>query len=854
MLRVLRVAVFVFGWLSAAAIAQVPANPPEVAGHVRDPSGLPIPGAQLSLIHESTKQRWSAVSEFDGSFRFSGVPEGRAALEATAPGFAPFRSRIEVRGEPQPVSIRLEIENLTEEITIDEADPNRPSVDPAGNLDSTPISREELDALPALDQDVLSVASEFLDDGALGGGGAVLVVDGIESERLGVTSSTVAQVRINKNPYSAEYSRPGRGRIEVLTKQGSSDYHGEVTFGVRDYRFDARNAFAEERPLQRRRRLEGHLTGPLGRSGKNTFLISAERDVDNQQSIIFARTLGGPLSETFPRPQHETELSARFNRYLGDTQMWSLRYSGDREAESGGGVGGFALPEAAYDQRESSHGVRFDHKWFGSAKWFTDFSINLERDREHAVGANNSGPRIVVLDSFTGGSAQRDSRESETEFEMSFVTSWMLPKHSVRAGFLVPRTGRQALNGRDNFGGTFRFSSLADFEAGRPFSFTQRSGRSDLTFWSRQLAGFVQDDIRLGDNLNLGLGVRYEWQNYLSDRNNFAPRASLAWGVGKQRKTILRAGSGIFYDRLGSGEIRDTLLLNGLRLKEVLIDNPSFPDAFAAAGSVEELPASVVRFDPALRAPYLIHYNFGVETELRNGTTLAATYTGIRGNKLLRSLDRNAPLGPHFDRPNPSFTEVRELESAGTLKSRALNLQLRGRPAHWFRGTVLYTLGQSYDDTGGEDGLPPNSYDLRGQWARAGFDRRHRLRLLGNIELPWRLQLGTIFTASSGQPYEWTTGTDANLDGRAAERPAGVGRNALQAAAISELDLRLSREFSITPRGGDGPTITLMADAFNALNQVNYRQFVGNENSPFFRRPVSADSARRLQFTVRFGF
>ena len=853
MFRVLGIFVLILGWLSGVAAGQNTGGH-ELSGFVQDPSGLPIPGAEVGLISEATRHRLSVASGVDGSFRFDAVPEGSVELEASAPGFAPYRSRVAVAADLQPVAVRLQIEDLSEQITVNESDANRPGIEAAQNLDSIPISREDLDVLPALDQDVLSVASQFLDGGVLGTSGAVLVVDGIESERLGMTSSAIAEVRINNNPYSAQFSRPGRGRIEVITKQGSADFHGELTFGVRDYRFDARNAFAQERPLQRRRRLEGHLTGPLGKSGRNTFLISAERDVDDQQSIVFAQTPAGARNEAFPQPEHETEFSARFNRYLGDTQMWSLRYSADSEAESGSGVGGFELPETAFDQNESSQGVRFDHKWFGSTKWFTDLSINFERDREREAGVNSQDPRIVVLDSFTGGSAQRDSRESETEFEMSFVTSWLLTKHSVRAGFLIPRTSRQTLSDRDNFGGTFRFASLAEFEAGRPFSFVQRSGESDLTFWSRQLAGFVQDDIRLASNVNLGVGLRYDWQNYMPDRNNFAPRASLAWGLGNDRKTVLRAGAGIFYDRLGLSLIRDTLLLNGVRVREVLINNPSFPDPYAGAGEVGELPASVVRFGPALRTPYLIHHNFGVETELRSGLTLAATYTGIRGNKMLRSLDRNAPLGPDFERPADRLAEVRELESAGTLKSRSLNLQLRGRMTRWFRGTVLYTLGRSYDDVGDEDDLPPNSYDLRGQWARADFDRRHQLRLMGNFTLPAELQLGTIYTAYSGRPYEWTTGIDSNLDGRAAERPPGVERNVLQSAGIRKLDLRISRKFPITSQGGDGPALTVMADAFNVLNQVNYSQFVGNANSPLFGQPVSADSARRLQFTVRFGF
>jgi hypothetical protein len=73
------------------------------------------------------------------------------------------------------------------------------------------------------------------------------------------------------------------------------------------------------------------------------------------------------------------------------------------------------------------------------------------------------------------------------------------------------------------------------------------------------------------------------------------------------------------------------------------------------------------------------------------------------------------------------------------------------------------------------------------------------LRLLGTFDLPWELELGTIFSVDSGRPYDLTIGQDFNRDGRAIERPEGVGRNALEEPGQAEVDLRLAREFKLRP-------------------------------------------------------
>src|SRR5438445_5066281 len=130
-----------------------------------------------------------------------------------------------------------------------------------------------------------------------GSRGAILIVDGVMASEVGVPASAIQEVRINQNPYSAEYSAPGKNRIEIITKNGSSDYHDSLDASFRDYRLDARNAFADTRPPERLSVYDGYFSGPLGKSKKATFLVSASRKQDDQQSIVYAQLPSGTFSE-----------------------------------------------------------------------------------------------------------------------------------------------------------------------------------------------------------------------------------------------------------------------------------------------------------------------------------------------------------------------------------------------------------------------------------------------------------------------------------------------------------------------------------------------------------------------------
>jgi hypothetical protein len=157
----------------------------------------------------------------------------------------------------------MPIAELHEEIVVTDTTAQT-NTNPEENLDAVKLDREQLRNLPVLGNDILASATQLLDPGSIGSGGATIVIDGLETTKTKVAASQIQEVRINQNPYSAEFARPGRGRIEVITKPGSSEYHGEFNFIFRDYRLDARNPFATERAPEQRRIFEGSFTGPLG--------------------------------------------------------------------------------------------------------------------------------------------------------------------------------------------------------------------------------------------------------------------------------------------------------------------------------------------------------------------------------------------------------------------------------------------------------------------------------------------------------------------------------------------------------------------------------------------------------------
>ncbi len=827
----------------------------QVSGVVLDPTGAVIIEAKITMRRSGDPSSQVKTTNQRGEFRFTRIAGGNYEIETQKEGFAVTKTQITVGPQaPAPLQIVLPVGEVREEVAVVDRS-NQVSTNSEDNLNVIKIDSAALKSLPVLGNDVISSLANLLDAGSVGSDGPTIIVDGLESTKK-VPASTIQEVRINQNPYSAEFARPGRGRIEVITKPGSPEYHGEFSFIFRDYRLDARNAFARERPREQRRIFEGNLSGPIGNGKKTSFFFSANREEEDLQSVVFASTPAGVVSENVANPQRQAEFSFRVNHQFGDKTTFSVRYEFTRDSAKNGGVGGFNLPEVATNSTGREQQIYFNFRKILSTSLVNEFTLRGGRDNNFARGAVLGVPRIVVLDAFTGGGSQTARRTTENHVQLNEIFSWNRGKHFVKSGLNIPDISRRGLSDHSNFGGTFFFSTLENYLKNRPFSYSVNQGDGYLVFWQKEFGLFVQDTIRVLPNLSISAGLRYDKQNYLSDHNNFSPRLSFAFAPDRRRKTVLRGGAGIFYDRTGIGTIADRLRFDGQRLRQVTISDPGYPDPLSSGATLASKPSNVVRFAPDLRSPYTFQFNMGVERQLNRSLAATANYINTRGIKLFRSRDINAPRPPYDQlRPDATIGVLRQVEAAAHSQVHGLELMLRGKLTRFFTGTIQYNLGRAYNNASGINSLPANNHDLSGEWSRADFDERHRFNVLGSIKAGDWINLGLTLALTSGHPYNLTTGRDDNGDSVASDRPAGVRRNSLQGPGAATLDARWSKEFQLKKTGKeDGPTITLGLAAFNVFNRTNYLGFVGNLSSPFFGLPVAARPARRLQLSFGFTF
>jgi len=848
---------------SPGRLEQEPMTPAPVfgvSGVVLDPSNAAIAGAKVTLHGGSVENEPSTTTDLSGHFQFSGVSPGSYEVEVQQEGFKILKSRVKVGPRSSaPLRIVLPLRELHEEVTVTNPQ-DQLSRDATENADIIRLDRQALDSLPILDNDIVKAVTEMLGPGS---GGAVVTVDGMTVSDVGVPASAIQEVRINQNPYSAEYAAPGKNRIEIITKNGSSDFHGSLETSFRDYRLDARNAFAGNRPPEHLSLFDGYFSGPLGNRKKTTFQVSASQKQDDQQAIVYAQLPTGTFSQNFSNPQRSTYFLVGINRELGKGNTLAIRYSYFNWSDKGNGVGGVNLPEAASDESSRRHYLYLNDRAAITPNLLNEFSVRATRSDSITRSVLQGQPRIVVLDAFVGGSGQTNYNELHNYLQLNDTLSWSHGKHLIKAGINLPEFGRYSLNDRSNFDGTFQFSSLQDYLQSRPFSFVLQQGTSQLAYWEREVGVFVQDEMRVRPGLSIAFGLRYDWQNYISNPKNFAPRLSFALAPGKSRKVVFRGGAGIFYETTGQAAIADMLRFNGQTLQQIVLSNPSYPNPFTAGGVAQTLPNSIVRFAPDLRLPYNLQYSLGVETQLQKSTTFTATYVGMRGFDLFRSRDLNAPLPPlYIQRPDPEIGTLREIESAGNLTSNALKLTVRTKISRFFNGMAQYTLSRSYDDTAGIAAFSPNQYDLTGEWSRSNFDALHFFYFYGSFNAPKSVSLGASLSVRSGQPYTMTTGTDDYGTTFANARPAGVRRNSLEGPGSTTLNLRLAKTFRLVAaktgkrkkEENTGASATVAVDAFNVLNHVNFGRPVGNLSSPFFGHSISAGPPRRLQMLVRFQF
>ncbi|MGA2809136.1 MAG: TonB-dependent receptor [Terracidiphilus sp.] len=890
---------FLITFSTPALFACNPAKPatpaaPALHGVVADPTGAIVPGAEVDLVDPAGSITGSFHSDNEGNFQVVAPHAGSYTLVVSEAGFETVKTPVliaaatgSVASMPAPapltatLRIVLPIAQFSTSVRVS-ADANEDLTAPEQNRDSSIMTSQDLKSLPIFDNDYATAMSAFLDDSATATGGSGLLVDGVEANRATVSASAVQEIRINQDPYSAQYYWPGRGQMEIVTKSAADHYHGQFNFLFRDSAMNAQNALAPSKPFEQRQNYEGSITGPIPHLNKSSFLGSFNRVVYDQDSVVSATvapTVANPTGAyqaNVSAPQRDTEFSTRAAHQFGDKHSAYVQYSYQDWTGQNQGVGGQTLATAGYNNEfhEDDFVAHVDSTL--SAVMLNQISIVGEHDSSRNQNVAE-GPRINVSGDFLSGSAQNDSFNTEYNFRIYDMVTWTRGRNMVKAGFGTPHIDRRAFDDNTNALGTYTFgptlaadgvtvvqTALQNYANNLPSGFSENTGDTHFVYHQQEMGAFVQDQFKVNSRFSITPGLRYDWQNFLATRRlGFAPRVSFAWVLDEDSKTIVRGGGGIYYDRFGSGPLLDLVRYENARRRSVLLSLD--PAQMPASGcvpiseclTVSAQPPALAQLAPNAKIPYQIQYGLSIERQLGEKATGIVSVYSARGIDSFRSVDINAPTANsgYTVRPNPDFGRIRQMQPAGFWEGDGMDISYRGRLNKYFTGFGRYTWSHYEANTGGIGWFPQNQYAPNDEWSDANFDRRHRVGMYAMFQPESVLNISAGVFANTGTPWTVLTGTDAYGDDLFNTRPDGMARNTETNPSYVDVDLRWGHDFHLTPnKDEEAPKLGFSAGAFNVLNHVNGGGIDTVETSSSFGDITSAAPPRRIQLGMRFEF
>jgi hypothetical protein len=804
-----------------------------IHGQVTDPSGAALVGATVLLTMPSGASIDTTTNK-EGVYEFKNLPAGTYEIKAVAAGFAMFDKSGVMLAAGQnllsdvPLTLEIEKEKVEVNSTTTQVD-----VSPQNNANSIVLQGKDLEALSD-DPDELSSELQALAGPSAGPNGGQIYIDGFTAGQLPPKAS-IREIRINQNPFSSEYDKLGYGRIEIFTKPGTDKLHGQLQVQGNTAAFNSRNPFETAQdgvspPGYNSEQYSGNVGGPINK--KASFFFNIERRSIGALNVVSATVLDPannfaivPESLAVANPQTRTNLSPRIDYQLTPNNTLTVRYQYFRDVAANAGVGQFNLPETGSNTLGVEHTLQATDTQIIGAHTINESRFQFVRsDNENTP--LQSGTTVDVGGAFKGnGSGSFGSSGIQNRYEFQNTTFLNYGKHAWKFGGRI-----RATSDRDqvssNFNGTFSFGSRPNpdptcipapannnciitpivayqiteqgIAAGLPFATIQAMGGGASYFTqTMQTAGgtqiipstvtlvdaslFIQDDWKVRPNVTLSYGLRFETQNNFADKSDFAPRIGLAWGIGGSAKnppkTVLRAGFGMFFDRFTYDLVETQQRFNEQNplQQQLQIQNPTFFLPVPNPVPSGTLVSTQYLANNNLRAPYTIQTGVTLERQVTKFANLAVTYLNSRGvhqfctNNLNPFLPETATSSA--GRPFPNQGNIFQYQSGADFEQNQLIVNGSVRLGAKLSLFGYYTYNHANSDTSGVNSFPSDPRDLRLDYGRSSFDIRNRLFLGGTIGLPRGFRLSPFVIASSGIPFNITTGTDPFQDNLYNVRP-----------------------------------------------------------------------------------
>ena len=777
-------------------------------GQVTDPSGAVLTQATV-VAKGANGAAVTALTNAKGVYEIKALPAGQYTVTTNVKGFVPFKTDFVAitAGQVQTLDIALDIEVEKSRVEVQE-ETQSVNTSAENNASTIVLKGKDLEALSD-DPDELQSELEALAGPAAGPNGGQIYIDGFSNGTLPPKAS-IREIRINQNPFSAQFDHVGYGRIEILTKPGTDKFHGQINTNINDAVLNSKNPYGPaDEPGYSTRQFNGSFGGPL--SKRASFFFNVERRNINEANVIRAYT--DPVNPTVPQlsavlaPQVRTSITPRFDLQVSKTNTLTARYQHTDNSRDNQGVGGTSLVSQAFNSSSTENELQLSDSQVISPRIVNETRYEFSRDVSGSHSVSTAVlPTLSVLSSFVDGGPSRGINSTvQTDHELQNNTYMAVPNHNIKFGGRL-RAASISSSSTSNYNGTFTFASLAAYNAtvagvasgltpaqirangGEAQQFTLTAGSPAASVSQVDVGLFVEDDWRARPNLTVSYGLRFESQNNISDHMNWAPRIGLAWGLARSRntpKTVLRAGYGLFYDRFSENSVLQAIRLNGTLQQQFVVP---FPDFYPAVPSPSSLAGSVVsptvyKISSDLRAPSIQQVAFGLEQQVTKSIKATATYINSRGLHQIYTDNINAPLPGTYiygvansgTRPLGNIGNIFEYISEGVFKQNQLMTTVTISATRWLSLNGFYALGYA----NATSSAPVNQFSMAGEYGRSGFDVRHRANLFFTMNLPHGVRFSPMISMQSGNPYNITVGRDLNGDSFFNDRPGVLSSSTL---------------------------------------------------------------------------
>src|ERR1700730_5251247 len=442
--------------------AQTPAG--GLNGVVTDPSGGVIAKAAVRLTNASGASLDTPTNR-DGFYEFKGLVPGTYAVKAVAKGFAIFTQQdVQIlSGQPQHLNIGLLIQVEEEKVEVSDSS-TRVDIAPSNNAGMVVMQGKDLEALSD-DPDELQSELQTLAGPSAGPNGGQIYIDGFTAGTLPPKAS-IREIRINQNPFSAEYDKLGYGRIEILTKPGTDQWHGQLFLTGTASAFNSRSPFERlpagtNPPGYESTQFSGNIGGPLTK--KASFFFNYEQRNINNLNVVSAEVVDPstfqitPFSAAVPNPDTRINFSPRLDYQLTPSNTLTARYQFYRQTQDNESVGGFNLASLGTNAYDSESTVQISDTQTVNPRTINETRFQYIHEIANQTPVSTS-PMISVSSAFAqGGNSTGTIADTQNRYELQNTTYMVLGAHALKYGGRLRSTidhnsTNASFNGQYSFG------------------------------------------------------------------------------------------------------------------------------------------------------------------------------------------------------------------------------------------------------------------------------------------------------------------------------------------------------------------------------------------------------------------